>query len=116
MAEDLVGARTRGRAALTVLTTLAAALALTATLLAATLLPLSAALLAQQPDLPVGPADVGTPSKSPAPAGATLPAGTPSATPMPLAPKGGPKMIGGDVVRGGTQVKKTNTKVRVRRP
>ena len=62
---------------------------------------LSASLLAQQP---VGPVDAGTPSRSPAPKGATLPAGTPSATPVPLAPNGGPAMIGGDVVRGGVRI------------
>ncbi len=77
---------------------------------------LSAALLARPPEFQVGPADAGTPSRSPAPLGATLPAGTPSATPVPLAPKGGPAMIGGDVLRGSQLLKKTYVKVRVRRP
>lgn len=62
---------------------------------------LTASLLAQ----PTGtaPVDAGTPTRSPAPKGATLPGGTPSATPLPLAPKGGPKMIGGDVIRAGVR-------------
>ena len=76
---------------------------------------LSASLLAQQPGGTVGPADVGTPSRSPAPVGATLPAGTPSATPLPLAPQGGPAMIGGDVIRGGVRVPTKKVYVKVRR-
>lgn len=62
---------------------------------------MSATLLAQ----PAGtaPVDAGTPSRSPAPKGATQPGGTPSATPLPLTPQGGRKRIGGDVIRAGVR-------------
>ena len=47
------------------------------------------------------PADVGTPSASPNPAGGNLPQGTPSMTPQPQPPGNGASLNpGGDVVRG----------------
>ncbi len=63
---------------------------------------LSASLLAQQPN-GTAPVDAGTPSRSPAPKGATQAAGTPSATPLPLTRKGGKAPIGGDVIRAGSR-------------